>query len=52
MGSAGKKADAKRLVIDNSESLVTTDGQLVEWILESHRFKHGAVYIIKSLTAP
>lgn len=46
MGSASKKADCTRLIIDNSENLNMTDDQLVGFIMRSHRFKRGIVYIL------
>ncbi len=46
MGSAGKKMDCKRLIIDNSENPNMSDEQLVEFILKSQRFKDGIVYIL------
>lgn len=46
MGSASKKADCTRLIIDNSENPNMTDEQLAEFIMRSHRFKQGIVYIL------
>ncbi len=46
MGSAGKKMDCKRLIIDNSENPNMSDEQLIEFILKSQRFKDGIVYIL------
>lgn len=46
LGNTSKKADATRLIFDNTESLYLTDEQLVEFINRSHRFRRGAVYVI------
>lgn len=46
LGSASKKPDCRRLIIDNSENGNMSDAQLVEHILKSHRFKDGTVYIL------
>ncbi|KAA8832602.1 hypothetical protein [Bifidobacterium tissieri] len=46
LGSAGKKPDAIRLIIDNTENPNMTDDQLKEFILQSHRFHRGTVYIL------
>ena len=46
LGSASKKPDCRRLIIDNSENGNMSDAQLVEHILKSHRFKDGTIYIL------
>ncbi len=46
MGSASKKLDCLRLIIDNSENANMGDAKLIEYIMGSHRFKDGIVYII------
>lgn len=46
MGSAGKKADCIRLIIDNTENPNMSDAQLIEHIKASNRFKGGKVYIL------
>jgi hypothetical protein len=45
-GSAGKKMDCRRLIIDNSENGNMSDEALIENIMKSHRFKDGTVYIL------
>lgn len=46
MGSASKKPDCRRLIIDNSENDNMSDEELIGNIMKSHRFKNGIVYIL------
>ena len=46
MGSASKKPDCRRLIIDNSENDNMSDEELIGNIMKSPRFKNGIVYIL------
>lgn len=46
LGSAAKKEDCKRLIIDNTENPNMSDDTLIEYIHQSNRFKRGMIYIL------
>lgn len=46
LGSASKKEDCKRLIIDNTENPNMSDDTLIEYIHQSNRFKRGMIYIL------
>lgn len=46
MRSASKKADARRLIIDNTENPNMSDNELVKHIETINRFKRGMVYVL------
>lgn len=46
LGSASKKEDCKRLIIDNTENQNMNDDTLIEYIHQSNRFKRGMIYIL------
>lgn len=46
LGSASKKEDCKRLIIDNTENQNMSDDTLIEYIHQSNRFKRGMIYIL------
>lgn len=46
LGSASKKEDCKRLIIDNTENPNMSDDTLIEYIHRSNRFKRGMIYIL------
>ncbi len=46
IGSASKKSDCTRLVIDNTENPNMSDDQLVGYINDSNRFHDGKIYIL------
>ena len=46
LGSASKKENCKRLIIDNTENACMSDEQLIEIIKTINRFKRGSVYIL------